>query len=193
MGQEMHDDLRSVQELLGHQSPRPDVVDVLHRGLRMLRRQLEKTKYAATTRPRRSRSRSTQDGRYIPADVRRAVRRRDGDQCTFVSEAGRRCSAKAPLEFDHIVEVARGGKPTVGNLRLLCRAHNQYEAERTFGAEFIRRKKETRRAEKKALSHVEEVIPLLRSLRFRADEANQAAALCENVPDAHSRSECASP
>jgi membrane protein involved in colicin uptake len=31
----------------------------------------------------------------------------------------------------------RGGEATVSNIRLLCRAHNQYEAERTFGAGFM--------------------------------------------------------
>ena len=30
----------------------------------------------------------------------------------------------------------------MSNMRLLCRAHNQYEAERTYGAEFMRRKRE---------------------------------------------------
>ena len=37
------------------------------------------------------------------------------------------------------------GEATVGGIRLLCRAHNQYEAERTFGAEFMRHKRETAR------------------------------------------------
>jgi HNH endonuclease len=51
------------------------------------------------------------------------------------------------LEIDHIEPVARGGEATVENLRLLCRAHNQYAAEREFGAEFMSRKlDEARRA-----------------------------------------------
>ena len=37
-----------------------------------------------------------------------------------------------------MTEVARGGSAAVSNLRLRCRAHNQYGAERTFGAEFMR-------------------------------------------------------
>jgi hypothetical protein len=37
--------------------------------------------------------------------------------------------------------VARGGASTVENLRLRCGAHNQYEAERIFGAEFMSRKR----------------------------------------------------
>jgi hypothetical protein len=45
------------------------------------------------------------------------------------------------LEFDHVQEVARGGQATVDGLRLRCRTHNQFTAERTFGAEFMARKR----------------------------------------------------
>jgi hypothetical protein len=37
--------------------------------------------------------------------------------------------------------VARGGAATVENLRLRCRAHNQLEAERMFGAGFMEEKR----------------------------------------------------
>jgi hypothetical protein len=65
------------------------------------------------------------------------VRERDGDRCTFVSESGHRCESRTRLEFDHVVAFARGGKATVEGIRLRCRTHNQYEAERIFGAEFM--------------------------------------------------------
>jgi hypothetical protein len=41
--------------------------------------------------------------------------------------------------------VARGGQATVDNLRLRCRSHNQYDAECTFGAGFMERKREEAR------------------------------------------------
>jgi hypothetical protein len=69
--------------------------------------------------------------------VKRTVWERDGGRCTFVSESGRRCEERAWLEYDHAEPVARGGQATAENLRLLCRAHNQHAAERTFGAEFM--------------------------------------------------------
>jgi 5-methylcytosine-specific restriction endonuclease McrA len=52
-----------------------------------------------------------------------------------------RCQERKGLEVDHIVPVARGGRTTADNLRLLCRAHNQYTAERSLGAEFMRQKR----------------------------------------------------
>jgi 5-methylcytosine-specific restriction endonuclease McrA len=66
---------------------------------------------------------------------------RDGGQCTYVSPEGRRCTERQFLEFDHIEPVARGGQASVENTRLRCRSHNQYEAERVFGAAFMQRKR----------------------------------------------------
>lgn len=80
--------------------------------------------------------------RFVPAEVKRAVWKRDGGQCTYVSSEGRRCESRKFLEFDHIDPVARGGKATVERMRLRCRAHNQYEAEKTFGRDLMRKKRE---------------------------------------------------
>jgi hypothetical protein len=125
--------------------------------------------------------------RHIPAAVKRAVRERDQDQCTFQSESGQRCPARTRLEFDHVEPVARGGQATVDGMRLRCRAHNQYDAECTFGVVFIARKRQQARetaAAAKRKQAAEEVIPYLRTLGFRADESRAAAALCEATPDA---------
>ena len=116
-------------------------VEVLRRGLEVLVSQLEKRKFAATDKPRPDRTRPSKNPRYIPPSVKRAVRKRDGGQCTYLSAKGHRCESRR-VEFDHIQEVARGGQSTVANIRLRCRAHNQYEAERTYGAEFMSAKRE---------------------------------------------------
>jgi hypothetical protein len=114
--QHTHDRLRYAQQLLGHQIPSGDVAQVIGRALDVLIGQLEKRKFAATTRPHRSRrergdadspDRAT-DPRSIPARVRRAVWERDGGRCAFVSGTGQRCPAREPLEFDHVEPVARG-------------------------------------------------------------------------------------
>jgi len=140
MSQSAHDKLRYVQELLGHQVPSGDIAQVFERALDALIPQLERRKFAATANPRPS-HRSSQNERTIPAAVRRAVWKRDQGRCTFVSESGHRCEARKPLEFDHVLEVARGGEGTVDGLRLRCRAHNQYAGECTFGSEFMRHKR----------------------------------------------------
>ena len=75
----------------------------------------------------------TRGSRHIPTAVRRAVWERDGEQCTFIGEGGERCSERGFLEFDHRHAHADGGPATVENLRIRCRAHNQYAADLRFG------------------------------------------------------------
>ncbi len=201
-----HDQLRYAQELLGHQIPSGDIAQVFERALDALIPQLEKNKFAATARPRTTGVRSTRSTRHIPAQVKRAVWVRDGGQCTFMGETGRRCPARTRIEFDHIQEVARGGEATVAGLRLRCRAHNEYGAECTFGPEFMRHKRlaaaEARAdakaraataacAQTAAVDHAtgddgedRDVVPWLRTLGFNASEARHAAARCEDIPDA---------
>jgi 5-methylcytosine-specific restriction endonuclease McrA len=156
IAQSTHDKLRYAQELLGRQVPASDVAQVLDRALDALIHKLEKSKFAATDSPRLGHRRSPDTGRHIPAEVRRAVWRRDQGQCTFVSETGHRCEARKDVEFDHIDPFARGGQATVSGIRLRCRAHNQYDAERAFGAEFMRHKRlaaaETRAVARERLS-----------------------------------------
>jgi len=128
-----HNKLRRAQELLGG----GDVGQVLDRALDALIVQLEKKKFARVTKPRRPRPASGK--RTIPADVRRSVSSRDGDRCTYLGDDGNRCESRTFLEFDHIVPVARGGG--ANTVRLLCRTHNQLEAERVFGRRFMENKR----------------------------------------------------
>jgi 5-methylcytosine-specific restriction endonuclease McrA len=140
-GQGTQDLFREVQDLLGHDVPPGDVEAVLNFALRAGKEKLERHKFAATGHPRAGHRRSPSDSRYIPAEVRRAVLQRDGRRCTFTSETGHRCTERKGLEFDHMDPYAQDGTSTVSNVRLLCRAHNQYEAERAFGDEFMRHKR----------------------------------------------------
>jgi hypothetical protein len=136
-----HDKLRYAQTLLSHSIPSGDVALVLDHALDALIGQLEKRKFASTASARRA-ARPARARRSIPGHVRRAVWERDGGRCTFVGERGHRCAAQRFLEFDHVDPVARGGRATVDRIRLRCRAHNQFEAERAFGAKFMREKRE---------------------------------------------------
>jgi 5-methylcytosine-specific restriction endonuclease McrA len=152
-----HAKLRRAQDLLSHAVPTGEVSEVFDRALDTLLAHLETTKLgsarksaatgdacSAPRHPKRNRSKTS---RYISAHVRRRVWERDHGQCTFVGSKGRRCASRRFLEFDHVVPVAQGGSASVDGLRLRCRAHNQLEAERAFGADFMRRKREEARAE----------------------------------------------
>ena len=192
--QATYDKLRHAQALLGHALPSGDIAKVFERALDSLVLQLEKQKFAKCDRPRPQKGPAK--GRHIPAAVKRAVRERDGGQCTFVSDKGRRCESRTRLELDHIEPVARGGESTTDNLRVRCRVHNQYEAERTFTPEFMAAKlaqaqakaDAMARANAKAKAHAaaevasqQEVIPWLRALGCNAERARRAAERCAGM------------
>lgn len=185
--------LQKAKDLLSHAVPSGNALAIFDRALDALIEKTEKRKYAACSKPRAPRPRSERE-RSIPAHVRLAVWQRDGGQCTFKSESGRRCSSRRLIEYDHVVPVAQGGESTVENLRLRCRAHNQYEAERAFGADFMKtmreQARETRaraaqnRAEEPSSTAVadapqagarfrEDVIAGLRALGARAGEVRE--------------------
>jgi 5-methylcytosine-specific restriction endonuclease McrA len=180
--------LRLLRALLGHAVPSGEINQIFDWMMDLSIRHLEKRKYGATDRPRRSAKPVDPESRYIPAEVRRAVRERDADQCTFVSDDGHRCECRTRLEFDHIVPYAQGGGRTIDNIRLRCRTHNQYEAERMYGVEFMKNKRE--QAAKRARTETAEVdpdrdiVPWLRSLRFSAAEAKTGAKACAHIPGA---------
>jgi hypothetical protein len=181
MDQEAHDDLLYAQALLGHAVPSGDPAQIIARALKVLIAKLEQQKFAKTDRPRPCRP--SENARHIPAEVKRTVWERDGGQCTFVGENGHRCEARTRLEFDHVEPVAQGGRATAQGLRLRCRAHDQYAAEQAFGRDFMNAKR-TPGAKRELAEHEAEVVPWLRSLGFRADEARRWAECCEGMPEA---------
>jgi len=186
----MYAKLRRAVELFGRRKPVPDEAEILELGLDLLVRSLEKQKFAATDRPRAPRYRPSVG--HVPADVQRTVWERDGGRCTFTSEDGTRCPARMDLEWDHIVPVAKGGGSEASNVRLRCRAHNQYEAERAFGKAFMEHKREQARAAaakrsaekaaRKALDD-DEVIPWLRKLGVTMAEARFALSECGSMAE----------
>lgn len=195
--------LRLAQCLLGRAVPSGALDQVFERCLDALIEHEEKPTLAASSRSR-PRPGATA-GRHVPAAVRREVMARDGRQCTFVSAAGRRCSACRRLDFDHVVPLAKGGQTTAANLRLLCPVHNQHAADRVYGAGFMAEKRAASRArreervESRAAStrdmsapghsmssppsraHIDEVVPVLMALEYRRQEAREGAELCAGM------------
>ena len=146
IGKESHDRLRRLQALLRREIPDGDAGQIVERALAVLLDKVEKSKFAATSRPRRpirpgtDRVRLPDEARTpiprsrdIPNAVQRGAWRRDDGRCGFVSKDGVRCKERTFLEFHHIRAFARGGPATVDNIGLRCRRHNQYEAELVFG------------------------------------------------------------
>ena len=81
MGREDKELLECAKEMLAHQMPIGDEGQVFLHALRALVLQLERRKFGATDRPYKA-SQESKSTRHIPARVRRAVRARDGNQCS---------------------------------------------------------------------------------------------------------------
>ena len=108
--------------------------------MKSLIREREKARHGLH-REDRGAIKASRDSRYIPARIKAEVYARDHAQCAFVTDDGVRCTCNADLEYDHIQPRAHGGPSTADNLRLLCPAHNQYEAERNLGRTFMEQKR----------------------------------------------------
>jgi hypothetical protein len=112
-----------------------DLAEVIEAAVTEKLERLEAKRYAETKTPRKSldETDTSPKSRYIPAAVRRAVRKRDGDRCRFVNEEGRRCTERRRLEFHHHDPFGRGGDHDPDNVSLMCHRHNAYLAERDYG------------------------------------------------------------
>lgn len=135
------DKITRAQELLGHEVAPNDIAIVLDRALDLLVVQLEKRKHGLHRKARTRTPKPSRRARHIPPDLRAQVYERDGGACMFVSDDGVRCGSRHALEYDHVIPIAQGGGSTLENLRLLCPAHNQLEAERRLGAGFMAQKR----------------------------------------------------
>jgi hypothetical protein len=184
MDKESHETLRQIQDLLGPRVARGDLATIFGNALKLYRAQLEKRRFAVTERPKKPSRRASRNIRHVPAAVRRAVHRRDGGRCTYVSESGHRCEARGFVDMDHIDFVALGGKATVDKIRLLCPAHNQFAAEQKFGTAFMNSKRErARRAAELKRAHAareqaHDVMTALRELGYSGEKARHATAHC---------------
>jgi hypothetical protein len=104
---------------------------------------------------------------------------RDGEQCTFVDEVGRRCESRTLLELDHRKARALGGTDDADNLSVRCRRHNGLSAERDFGRDYIERKKTEKKSANKAHPRQrgyddETALRALRGMGFKEGEARHA-------------------
>src|SRR5690606_19785762 len=112
---ELAEKLQRARELLSHALPSGDMAALIERAVDQMlahesRRRLGSQRPPSKKRPLAHRS------RHVPVEVARQVWERDGWQCTFVDEHGRRCSARRFLTLEHRQPFALGGPATPDNL-----------------------------------------------------------------------------
>jgi len=161
------EELEKVRALARHRLPGGELSELFKLAMKALRADLEKNRFAVGKKRRTRKASAAVQSEPEPlgaaaephppaeaaleapevpqdtvprspsAEVAREVYARDEGQCTFIADGGRRCGTRAFLEFDHIEPAALGGEPTVGNLRLRCRAHNQRYARQCYGEQHM--------------------------------------------------------
>jgi hypothetical protein len=128
--------LDAARDALSHSHPGGTNESILEAGLDLLlARHRERRGIGAR---QATNGRRAAPGR-IRAEVKREVWARDGGCCQWPIEGGGICGSTLRLEFDHVVPRGRGGSSEAGNLRLLCRFHNQLTARATYGDDLMDR------------------------------------------------------
>lgn len=136
--------LEQVRGAMSHSHPDASFETLFGECMRVMLKAHAKRVQAETERPRSGKDaaaggdehkveRNGARNRYVPARVRRAVWKRDGKRCSFVSDQGRRCGATRRLELHHREPFARGGPPTIENLAVMCKSHNALLARQDYG------------------------------------------------------------
>ena len=213
VSEEVKEKLERIKDLMRHRNPSGDLEVIVEQALDLLLAKLEKERLGKVSRPRKAKAPATTErterteqteqteqseqtetapafddpSRYVPQEVRRAVFERDGERCTYVDARGRRCSCRGLLELDHVIPFARGGKPTLENLRVRCRAHNRWYAEQQFGRAHVEEQihLRQRKCEGVATTSFETAARGLKNLGFRdADVRRVLAALEEKLDGA---------
>lgn len=124
--------LAAARDALSHSHPGASEAEVLEAALDVLLARAAKRK-GLVEKPRERTASAASSPRYVPAEVRRAVWRRDEGRCQWPMPGGGICGSTRQCEIDHILPVALGGESTVENTRLVCRPHNDEAARRVFG------------------------------------------------------------
>jgi hypothetical protein len=126
--------LEAARDALSHARPDASTNELLEAGLDLLLADCAKRK-GLGSKPRKERRAAKDD--HIPAEVRRAVLTRDEGKCQWSLQCGGICGSTRRVQLDHRHAKARGGPPTIENLRVLCAFHNDLAARLEYGDELM--------------------------------------------------------
>jgi hypothetical protein len=144
-------------EVLGIENPLKNMAEVFERAVdfslekkdpkRKLERRLKKERERGAEQVQSRPDEISETGeeekaesRYISSEVRERVFARAGYQCQFEGPDGTRCSSRTGLEIEHELPFAIYRSHDERRLKVLCRRHNLFQAERVYGAAFIQAK-----------------------------------------------------
>ncbi len=150
----LQEKLKEAQALLRHRRPDGSLAFLVEQAVDLLIAKVKKQRFGIGAKPRspsapkpaRAKKKAKASTRHVPYGTRRLVVGHDTLRCSFVGPDGRRCSETAYLELDHRKGFARTGEHSADDMQLLCKAHNQLAAEKLYGRDFMKRKREAARS-----------------------------------------------
>jgi hypothetical protein len=132
--------LEAAKMTLSHVTPGASMEQVLEAGLDLLlAKDAKKKALVAKPRPAKDPALLRFDSRYIPAEIRREVWKRDQGRCQWPLEGGGVCGSTFQPELDHIDGFQPGKPVTAEDLRVCCGPHNQEHARRVHGDAYMDR------------------------------------------------------
>ena len=129
--------LKAAQAALSHVQDGANMASILEAGLDLVLKR-HAARRGLVEKPRMQAPVAESSG-AIPASVKREAWKRDGGRCQWPLDSGGICESTLRVEYDHIIPRALGGSSSPGNLRLLCRFHNDLAARRAFGDQWMNR------------------------------------------------------
>ena len=125
-----------VRATLSHQFPDGGFDQVVREVFKLVLERDRKRK-ALTERPRAPWERPSENDRYVPDAVKRAVWERDQGRCTWPMGMGSSATRRTASSSTMISKSLSEANPTIDNIRLLCESHNLMKAEQHLGRAFM--------------------------------------------------------
>jgi hypothetical protein len=139
LSQEQEELMIRAKELLSHKIPSGSMAEVIaYLAAYFVERNdplLEKpSTHRRVCQSKSSSSTDVASKRRVTIKARYEVIREANGRCEYVDAVtGKRCDSRVRVEADHIHMRVFGGSNERGNLRCLCRVHNQFMAEKNLG------------------------------------------------------------
>lgn len=118
LSKEEYELIENIKQRLSHSVPSNDIKDLILYLCHKTRKNMDRAESTTTVAVKP----------MSKASIAKLKSKSD-HQCSHVHRfTKKRCDSKSFLEIDHVTPKAWGGANASGNLRVLCREHNQYEA-----------------------------------------------------------------
>jgi hypothetical protein len=136
---EAAENLKRAKEVLSHKFPNATDAEVMAYALDFFLEKKDPLREPAASASNCHDAASAAEPTSAVKRTKALIQKHEGECSYRDPRTGVKCTSRYQIQIDHIHPRALGGTNAAGNLRLLCRQHNLYEAERIFGRDKVER------------------------------------------------------